>query len=94
MPSYYRRRGINRYYRKRRRKKYYPRTAKRVAYKALYKVNRMYNSQERKFFDEVVNNQNVDWSGNLYTLNLVDQGQTDTSRIGDKLFNTYIKLNF
>lgn len=65
--------------------------SKRVATKSYVKKY-IARQQEHKYWD-VTNSAAIDFSGVIYDLSLIPQGDTDISRDGDKLMPTSLYLN-
>lgn len=55
-------------------------------------AEKKYNDLGKSFTNNVA--ARVSYTGNIYFLNQIDQGQTDTTRIGDKVTGTSLQVNF
>ncbi len=61
---------------------------------ALRIANRLQQQVEKKYLDDISGSGTVDWDGKFITLNAINQGQSDTQRVGDKVFMKELKCTF
>lgn len=79
-------------YRKKRTKKY-GKKGGNLGAKAFRMVKAIQKARETKYIEEDYSDQNIDWSGNLITLNHTSQGLEDfEDRVGDKIWNKFLTM--